>query len=40
VIHEAVKGVLMKGSIEIKQASSLINIRLIQNNLTTNEHAR
>jgi hypothetical protein len=28
-IHEVVEGVLMKGSIEIKQFLSLINIRLI-----------
>jgi hypothetical protein len=33
-IHEAVEGVLMKGLIEIEQSSSLINIRLIRNNLT------
>jgi hypothetical protein len=33
-ILEAVKGMLMKGPIEIKQTSSCMNIRLIQNNLT------
>jgi hypothetical protein len=33
-IHEVVKGVSMKGSMKIEQFSSLINIRLIQNNLT------
>jgi hypothetical protein len=33
-IHEAVEGVSLKGPIEIKQTSSLISIRLIQNNLT------
>jgi hypothetical protein len=32
-IHEVVEGVLMKGSIEIKQSSSLVNIRLIRDNL-------
>jgi hypothetical protein len=32
-IHEIVEGVLMKGLIKIKQSSSLISIRLIQNNL-------
>jgi hypothetical protein len=32
-IHETVEGVLVKGLIEIKQASSLISKRLIQNNL-------
>jgi hypothetical protein len=31
-IHEAIEGVSMKGLIEIEQASSLISIRLIQNN--------
>jgi len=35
-IHEAKEGVSMKGIIEIEQSSSLINIRLIQNNLTIN----
>jgi hypothetical protein len=34
-IHEAVEGVLMKGPIEIKQSSNLMNIRLIQDNLRT-----
>jgi hypothetical protein len=33
-IHEAVEGLLMKGPIEIEQSSSLMNIRLIRNNLT------
>jgi hypothetical protein len=33
-IHEVVEGLSMKGPIEIKQSSSLINIRLIQDNLT------
>jgi hypothetical protein len=33
-IRETVEGVLMKGSMEIEQSSSFINIRLIQNNLT------
>jgi hypothetical protein len=32
-IHEAVEGVSVKGLIEIGQASNLISIRLIQNNL-------
>jgi len=31
-IHEVIEGVSMKGSIEIKESSSLISIRLIQNN--------
>jgi hypothetical protein len=31
-IHEIVEGVLMKGPIEIKQSSSLMNIRLIRDN--------
>jgi hypothetical protein len=33
-IHETIEGVLMKGSIEIKESLSLMNIRLIQDNLT------
>jgi hypothetical protein len=33
-IHEAIEGVVMKGSIKIEQSSSLMNIRLIQNILT------
>jgi len=33
-IHEVVEGVLMKGPMEIEQFSSLINIKLIRNNLT------
>jgi len=33
-IHEVVEGVLMKGPMEIEQSSSLINIKLIRNNLT------
>jgi len=33
-IHEAIKGVSMKGLIKIEQSSSLMNIRLIQDNLT------
>jgi hypothetical protein len=33
-IHEVVEGVLMKGPIKIEQSSSLINIRLIRDNLT------
>jgi hypothetical protein len=32
-IHEVVEGRSMKSSIEIKQSSSLMNIRLIQKNL-------
>jgi len=32
-IHEIVEGVLMKGPIEIEQSSSLMNIRLIEDNL-------
>jgi hypothetical protein len=32
-ICEAVEGVSMKGPIEIKQSSSLINIKLIRDNL-------
>jgi hypothetical protein len=32
-IHETVEGVLMKGPIEIEQSSSLMNIRLIEDNL-------
>jgi hypothetical protein len=32
-IHEVVEGVLMKGSIEIEQSSSRVNIRLIRDNL-------
>jgi hypothetical protein len=33
-IHEVVEGVLMKGPIRIEQSSSLMNIRLIRDNLT------
>jgi hypothetical protein len=33
-IHEAIKGVSMKGPINIEQFSSLMNIRLIRYNLT------
>jgi len=33
-IQEAVEGVSMKGPMEIKQSSNLINIRLIRENLT------
>jgi hypothetical protein len=33
-IHEIIKRVLMKGPIKIKKISSLMNIRLIQDNLT------
>jgi hypothetical protein len=33
-IREAIEGVLMKGPMEIKQSSSLINVKLIQDNLT------
>jgi hypothetical protein len=33
-IHEVVKGVSMKGPIEIEQSSNLMNIRLIRDNLT------
>jgi hypothetical protein len=33
-IHEVVEGVSMKGPIEIEQSSSLMNVRLIQDNLT------
>jgi hypothetical protein len=33
-IHEVLERVSMKGPIEIKQFSSLMNIRLIQSNLT------
>jgi hypothetical protein len=33
-IHEVVKGVSMKGPIEIEEYSSFIKIKLIQNNLT------
>jgi hypothetical protein len=33
-IHEAIEGVSMKGSINIKESSSLMNIRLIRDNLT------
>jgi hypothetical protein len=33
-IREVVEGVLMKGSMKIEQASNLINIRLIRDNLT------
>jgi hypothetical protein len=33
-IHEVVEDTSMKGPIEIEQSSSLINIRLIQENLT------
>jgi hypothetical protein len=33
-IHKAVEGVSMKGLIKIEQFSSLMNIRLIQDNLT------
>jgi hypothetical protein len=33
-IHEIVKGVSMKGLIEIEQPLSLMNIKLIQDNLT------
>jgi hypothetical protein len=32
--HEVVEKVLMKGPMEIEQSSSLMNIRLIRNNLT------
>jgi len=32
-ILETIKGMLMKGPIEIEQSSSRMNIRLIQNNL-------
>jgi hypothetical protein len=32
-IREVVEGVLMKGPMEIAQSSSLISIRLIQDNL-------
>jgi len=32
-IHEVVEGVLIKGSIEIEQFSSRVNIRLIRDNL-------
>jgi hypothetical protein len=35
-IHEAGEGVSMKGPIEIEQSLSLVNIRLIRNNLTIN----
>jgi hypothetical protein len=33
-IHEAIEGGSMKGPINIEQSSSLVNIRLIQDNLT------
>jgi hypothetical protein len=33
-IHEIVEGVSMKGLIEIEQPLSLMNIKLIQDNLT------
>jgi hypothetical protein len=33
-IREAVEGVSVKGLIEIEQSSSLMSIRLIQDNLT------
>jgi hypothetical protein len=33
-IHEAVKGVSMKGPIEIEQSSNLMNIKLFWDNLT------
>jgi hypothetical protein len=33
-IHEAVERVSMKGPTETEQSSSLMNTRLIQNNLT------
>jgi len=32
-IHKVIEGVSMKGPMEIKQSSSLISVRLIQNNL-------
>jgi len=32
-IHEVVEGVLMKGPIEIEQSSSLMNIRLMREQL-------
>jgi hypothetical protein len=33
-IHEIVEGVSMEGPTEIERSSSLMNIRLIRNNLT------
>jgi hypothetical protein len=33
-IHEAIEGVSMKGPLKIERSSSLMNIRLTQNNLT------
>jgi len=34
-IHETVEGVSMKGPLEIELCSSLMNIKLIRDNLTT-----